>query len=1109
MFLYFDKQGTLKTAIPHGNPVRQGDDLQIVVCLDSDFFVDPVTKDNWSLQLFLTLPNGENSLGTGTSPTKIPTSTTIFKKTVDSEITYDLVDGKSYWMYEFDIPASQSTVYDGNLIANIKFLKQSLQSEGTVRIVFTDSSCVGPNGTATRTFESPADQAIIAGDTLTINNDKAQTYVATKETSTVNTYKAIFLVGSAFDTAAQSGVIQAVLNRLSTATVKFTGRASIYVETTLGGATTEIDESALHYENLLKQISYLSTILQNGTSIYPYKDNISFVDNIATVNASDILVPTGKKLLLGDIVLDEKGQLGRVTAIDSATEQVQLTFYTAFTSCLLYLYEKKEQAPDSLITALEEIVAISDLSNLSGLRTPMVGDIVIVKYLVANKYSQSTAFGYVTAITDSTCTIKLISLLDGKDGPVTYYLSSTNITLDGQTSPTRAPNSLNHNATILNPTNPYKKGDYIIVAFSETNYYLQKTIFYAIATDPGVTVSLLPISFLDGPQGVRGNGIRIGSGTPTVETLTDLLGDLYLDTTSYDLYKLIDSNGTSIWSKIGNIKGDKGATGETGNGIQKIEKTSTNGLVDTYTITFTNSTTTTFTVTNGKDGVDGADGKGLDDIQNIVATENNPTTTVTANGISVSDVLKIVTSDDSYSVPLSYKISLGAGSCIVLEKEANSSVVKISIDTTKTTDTPTTENRLTTERYVKNVVSNIKTSFVVKASENVVFQSTAKTITLTAPFVDNQGETVQLSELALGENIYVEETRYSDRWVSNIIKTDDTVTSVVLSELKQDKAPVTDVQINDSTIVDNGVAKIPKATSASLGVVKAGNGLETTSDGAISTKTATDEEIVAKTNANDVIVPSKIDKAVKEGLGNSSLTWEESYKQKARTVIGAQEKLEAGNGITITGNVISAIGDVSFEEEDTSSLPVVYEIVKNIVNGYANGVSSVLSTETTATITIVADSGYDIPTTVTVSGATSNYNALTGVVTLTNITGDIMVRADCPEASGPKTIRIYGKADSGYGYYKINDGDEQQIPSANYFRKNETITLEQAQQKSKVLTNVTKLEVTSTSADVSDVSIFDSNYKFLKYININNKGTYIDVSQYLKEGSFVEVYTAD
>lgn len=47
-------------------------------------------------------------------------------------------------------------------------------------------------------------------------------------------------------------------------------------------------------------------------------------------------------------------------------------------------------------------------------------------------------------------------------------------------------------------------------------------------------------------------------------------------------------------------QGEKGDTGDTGNGIVSIAKTATVGKVDTYTITFTNGTTTTFEVTNGE-----------------------------------------------------------------------------------------------------------------------------------------------------------------------------------------------------------------------------------------------------------------------------------------------------------------------------------------------------------------------------------------------------------------------------------------------------------------------------------------------------------------------------
>lgn len=46
------------------------------------------------------------------------------------------------------------------------------------------------------------------------------------------------------------------------------------------------------------------------------------------------------------------------------------------------------------------------------------------------------------------------------------------------------------------------------------------------------------------------------------------------------------------------------AEGETGNGISSIVKTSTADLVDTYTITYTDGTTTTYTVTNGANGSD-------------------------------------------------------------------------------------------------------------------------------------------------------------------------------------------------------------------------------------------------------------------------------------------------------------------------------------------------------------------------------------------------------------------------------------------------------------------------------------------------------------------------
>jgi len=63
----------------------------------------------------------------------------------------------------------------------------------------------------------------------------------------------------------------------------------------------------------------------------------------------------------------------------------------------------------------------------------------------------------------------------------------------------------------------------------------------------------------------------------------------------------IDNTVTEI-SVTTDKSGPQGPKGDTGNGIARIEKTATAGLVDTYTIYFTNGATSTFEVTNGDDG---------------------------------------------------------------------------------------------------------------------------------------------------------------------------------------------------------------------------------------------------------------------------------------------------------------------------------------------------------------------------------------------------------------------------------------------------------------------------------------------------------------------------
>jgi len=128
-----------------------------------------------------------------------------------------------------------------------------------------------------------------------------------------------------------------------------------------------------------------------------------------------------------------------------------------------------------------------------------------------------------------------------------------------------------------------------------------------------------------GDTGTAGRGITsiartTGDGTAgTTDTYTITYSDL--TTSTFDVYNGADGVGLQFaWdgTQIGvrregdasytyvDLKGDTGDTGATGRGITSIARTSgdgTAGTTDTYTIAYSDSTTSTFNVYNGTDGV--------------------------------------------------------------------------------------------------------------------------------------------------------------------------------------------------------------------------------------------------------------------------------------------------------------------------------------------------------------------------------------------------------------------------------------------------------------------------------------------------------------------------
>lgn len=141
-----------------------------------------------------------------------------------------------------------------------------------------------------------------------------------------------------------------------------------------------------------------------------------------------------------------------------------------------------------------------------------------------------------------------------------------------------------------------------------------------------------------GATGAAGSKWLSGAGAPAGGT--GVVTDWYLNTSNDDVY---EKTGVSTWTLRANIKGSTGATGATGatgstgatgatgRGITTVARTSGTGAAgttDTYTITFSDSTTSTFTVYNGANGT----GAGLP----LARVSYKPATETVASATSTS-----------------------------------------------------------------------------------------------------------------------------------------------------------------------------------------------------------------------------------------------------------------------------------------------------------------------------------------------------------------------------------------------------------------------------------------------------------------------------------------
>jgi len=152
-------------------------------------------------------------------------------------------------------------------------------------------------------------------------------------------------------------------------------------------------------------------------------------------------------------------------------------------------------------------------------------------------------------------------------------------------------------------TGAYTQGTRVRVSNTGTPANYLEGVISSLLADTSITVNVDTVGGSTGPFSswtfsVAGNAGATGNG---VSSIARTSGNGAAGTT--DTFTITYTNGSSTTFNVYN-----GSNGATGRGVTSIARTSGNGSAgstDTYTITYSNSTTSTFTVVNGANGTNG------------------------------------------------------------------------------------------------------------------------------------------------------------------------------------------------------------------------------------------------------------------------------------------------------------------------------------------------------------------------------------------------------------------------------------------------------------------------------------------------------------------------
>lgn len=137
-----------------------------------------------------------------------------------------------------------------------------------------------------------------------------------------------------------------------------------------------------------------------------------------------------------------------------------------------------------------------------------------------------------------------------------------------------------------------------------------------------------------------------------------------------------------------------------------------------------------------------------------------------------------------------------------------------------------------------------------------------------------------------------------------------------------------------------------------------------------------------------------------------------THEDVVGTVVSTDSQFASLNG--------TVFGSVEGEEPVVST----HTITTTVTNGTYSG-DTEITDGGTASVTISADSGYDLPSTVSATGATASYDSTTGVISLSEPTGNVTIIAECTQQTPTPSLTpiSVGQTITGIDFGNVQNGD--------------------------------------------------------------------------------------